>query len=51
MQASKALYGTTSMAEAWRILLYGDRVLIANEVKRQLKNIKTKDRNEDNIVI
>ena len=52
-QTSKAFYGTTTICEAWRILhkFYGDRDLIANKLKRQLKNIKPKGKNEDDIVI
>ena len=40
-QASKTLFGEKSMANAWKILenLYGDKDLIANKLKSQLKNI------------
>ena len=43
-QASKALYGESSMDSAWKVLdkLYGDTDLVANKLKVQLKNIKPK---------
>ena len=43
-QASKALFGESVMAKAWKILenLYGNKDLIANMLKTQLKNIKAK---------
>ena len=42
IQASKALFGEKDMSKAWRILesLYGDKDLIANKLKSQIKNIK-----------
>ena len=42
--ATKALYGTNTIVVACGILdkLYGDKYLIANELKSQLKNIKPK---------
>ena len=52
-QASKALFGESDMNKAWRILegLYGDKDLIANMLKTQLKGIKSKGRMDYDIVI
>ena len=52
-QAAKALYGENVMANAWKILenLYGDKELIANKLKKQLKNIKSKGKTDHDIVI
>ena len=52
-QAAKALYGESDMAKAWKILesLYGDKDLIANILKTQLKNIKVKGKHDYDIVI
>ena len=52
-QASKALFGESDMNKAWRILegLYGDKDLIANMLKKQLKGIKGKGRMDYDIVI
>jgi hypothetical protein len=53
VQAAKALYGETTMAGAWRILekLYGDKDLITNKLKIQLKSIKPKGKKDQDIVI
>ena len=53
VQAAKALYGETEMSKAWRVLenLYGDTDLIANILKNQLKTIKTKGKQDYDIVI
>ena len=52
-QASKALFGESVMAKAWKILenLYGDKDLIANMLKTQLKNIKAKGKVDYEVVI
>ena len=52
-QAAKALYGESSMAGAWKVLdkLYGDRDLLANKLKIQLKSIKPKGRKDQDIII
>ena len=52
-QAAKSLYGETTMLGAWSVLdkLYGDKDLIANKLKMQLKNIKAKGKNDPDIVI
>ena len=52
-QASKALFGESTMAKAWKILesLYGDKDMIANLLKTQLKNIKVKGKVDHDIVI
>ena len=52
-QASKALFGESVMAKAWKILenLYGDKDLIANMLKTQLKNIKAKGKVDYDVVI
>ena len=53
LQASKALYGETTMNGAWDILnkLYGDKDLITNKLKIQLKNIKPKGKTDHDLVI
>ena len=52
-QAAKALFGESDMARAWKILesLYGDKDLIANMLKNQLKNISVKGKIDYEIVI
>ena len=52
-QASKALFGESEMSKAWKILenLYGDKDLIANILKQQLKNVKVKGKFEYETVI
>ena len=52
-QASKALFGENDMTGAWKILegLYGDKDLIANMLKNQLKGIKGKGKMDYDIVI
>ena len=52
-QASKALFGESCMKSAWKILenLYGDKDLIANKLKTQLKSIKGKGRTDSDLVI
>ena len=52
-QASKALFGETVVAKAWKILesLYGDRDLIANKLKKQLKGMKVKGKHDSDIII
>ena len=52
-QAAKALYGENSMAGAWGIMdkLYGDKDLVANKLKMQLKSIKLRGKGEPDIVI
>ena len=42
-QAAKALFGVCEMTKAWKLLesLYGDKNLIANKLKSQLKNLKS----------
>ena len=52
-QAAKALYGETAMAGAWKVLdkLYGDKDLVANKLKIQLKSIKPKGRKNQDIII
>ena len=44
LQATKALYGESSMEKAWKILenLYGDKDLIINKLKNHLKSIDHK---------
>ena len=53
IQASKALYGTTTIDAAWGVLnkLYGDKYLNANELEGQLKNIKPTDMKDKELVI
>ena len=53
VQASKALYGEKSMDGAWKILeaLYGDKDLIANKLKIQLKSIKGNGKTDCDVVI
>ena len=52
-QASKALFGETKMEVAWKTLenLYGDKDLIINKLKMQLKNIKVKAKRDFDIII
>ena len=52
-QAAKALYGESTMLGAWNVLnrLYGDKDLVANKLKVQLKSIKAKGKREQDIVI
>ena len=52
-QAAKALFGVCEMSKAWKLLesLYGDKNLIANKLKSQLKNIKIKAKHDHDIVI
>ena len=52
-QAAKALFGETKMDQAWKVLegLYGDKDLIANKLKKQLKGIKVKGKHDYDIVI
>ena len=51
-QAAKALYGEKEMKGAWATLqkLYGDKKLIVNKLKSQLKNITVKAKKEYDIV-
>ena len=53
LQATKALYGESSMEKAWKILenLYGDKDLIINKLKNQLKSIKSQNKQDHDIVI
>ena len=53
VQAAKALYGEGDMANAWKILehLYGDKDLIANILKNQLKSIKARGKHDYDVVI
>ena len=53
VQAAKALFGENDMSKAWKILegLYGDKDLIANMLKKQLKNMKVKGKHDFDIVI
>ena len=53
VQASKALFGEKEMSKAWKILesLYGDKDLIANKLKTQLKTIKVKAKHDYDVVI
>jgi hypothetical protein len=53
VQAAKALFGESEMPKAWKLLesLYGDKDLIANKLKSQLKNIKIKDKHDYDVVI
>ena len=52
-QAGRALYGETTLSGAWKILdqLYGDKGLLANKLKNQLKSIKPKGKTDEDIVI
>ena len=52
-QAAKALFGETVMAKAWKVMesLYGDKDLIANKLKNQLKNMKVKGKKDYDIII
>ena len=52
-QAARALYGESTMTGAWSILdkLYGDKDLVANKLKIQLKSIKPRGRKEQDIVL
>ena len=52
-QAAKALYGETSMAGAWNVLdkLFGNKDLIANKLKVQLKSIKPKGKKDQDVLI
>ena len=52
-QAAKALYGVSSMSEAWKVLnkLYGDTDLLANKLKVQLKSIKPRAKKDQDIII
>ena len=52
-QAAKALFGEKEMSKAWKILenLYGDKDLIANELKLQLKTIKVQAKHDYDVVI
>ena len=52
-RVARALYGETTMAGAWNVLdkLYGDKDLVANKLKVQLKNIKPKGRNDHDVII
>ena len=53
VQAAKALYGESDMGKAWKVLenLYGDKDLISNILKNQLKNIKVKGKHDYDVVI
>jgi hypothetical protein len=53
VQAAKALFGESEMSKAWKLLenLYGDKDLIANKLKSQLKNIKIKAKHDYDVVI
>ena len=53
VQAAKALFGESDMAKAWKLLegLYGDKDLIANKLKSQLKNIRIKAKHDYDVVI
>ena len=53
VQAAKALFGESEMPKAWKLLesLYGDKDLIANKLKSQLKNIKIKAKHDYDVVI
>ena len=52
-QAAKALFGESEMSKAWKLLesLYGDKNLIANKLKSQLKNIKIKAKHDHDVVM
>jgi hypothetical protein len=52
-QASKALYGETTMSGAWKVLdkLYGDKDLVTNKLKVQLKHIKPKGKTDHDVII
>ena len=52
-QASKALYGETTMEGAWKVLdkLFGDKDLVTNKLKTQLKNIKPKGKSDHDLII
>lgn len=52
-QASKSLFGESTMIGAWKVLeeLYGDKDIIANLLKSQLKNIKAKSKVPHDVVI
>ena len=52
-QAAKALFGEKEMSKAWKILenLYGDKDLIANKLKLQLKTIKVQAKHDYDVVI
>ena len=53
VRAAKALFGETEMSKAWTILenLYGDKDLITNKLKKQLKSIKVKGKQDYDIII
>ena len=53
VQAAKALFGETVMSKAWKVLenLYGDKDLIANKLKKQLKSIKVKGKHDYDVII
>ena len=53
VRAAKALFGETEMSKAWTILenLYGDKDLITNKSKKQLKSIKMKGKRDYDIII
>ena len=53
LQASKTLFGESSMDKTWAILesLYGDKDLIACKLKSQIKCIKAKGRTDYDVVI
>ena len=52
-QASKLLYGELTMEGAWKVLdeLYGNKTIISNKLKNQLKNIKATGKEDYDIVI
>ena len=52
-KAAKMLFGEVTMAGAWKILdkLYGNKTIIANKLKTQLKNIKAVGKEDFDIVI
>ena len=53
IRASKSLFGETQMDKAWTILenLYGDKDLITNKLKKQLKAIKVKGKQDYDVII
>ena len=51
--AAKTLFGEVSMEGAWKILdkMYGNKTLIANKLKSQLKNVKGTGKEDHDVVI
>ena len=52
-QAAKLLYSETNMANAWKVLdsMYGNKSMIANKLKNQLKEIQPNGKEDYDIVI